>query len=310
MSDVNIRRPEVRLSINRVGVTDVILPIFSMKIGGEESVLAIARVDTYIDLPKKYKGIHASRNYESITEIFSDYVGKKLKMEELCGEMAKDLLDRHPYANRSEVNMRTLLTFPNETPKSGKKSYERARLIGESIAQREEEEYRTKRTIGIEIGGISACPSAQKELKNVTKERLREVVESEEKIQAILKRIPQGTHMQRVFAKLMIDVPEGKQVDVVDLMSIVEQSLSSCSYELLKREDEVAVLLNTLSNPMFTEDIVRAMTRKTIEKFHDFPNETMISASIKSLESIHQHNMQAELSMSLGELKKRFKEQK
>lgn len=309
MSDVNVRRPEVGLSINRVGVTDVVLPVFSMKIGRGESVLAIARVDAFIDLPKKYKGIHASRNYESITEVFSKYVGKKLKMEELCDEMAKDLLERHPYSNRSEVNMRTLLTFSNETPKSGKKSYESARLIGRSVAQREEEEYRTKRTVGIEVGGMSACPSAQEELKTITKERLRGIVESEEKIQTILKRITLGTHMQRVFAKLMIDVPEGKEVDVFDLINIVEHSLSSPSYELLKREDEVAVILNTLSKPMFTEDIVRTMARKTIEKFHDFPNETMISASIRSLESIHQHNMEAELSMSLGELKKSFKEE-
>ena len=300
--DVNIEQPKLKFHIRRVGIVNVNVPTFSMKIGGS-STLAVAKVSAFIDLPATYKGIHASRSYESIVDVFLDCVGKEMKIEEFCSQTAEDLLKRHSYASRSEVRMMSLIVFPQITPKTEKISYERAYLIGRAVAKRKKSEVNiTKRSIGVKVAGITACPSAQRTLISKTAEMLGKV--NPDLIDEILKVVPKATHLQRAYAKLIIQLPGKYDVDAFKLIKIARKSTSSQTYELLKREDEAEVILSALNNPMFAEDVVRQMAKGVLENFPELPDETKVFLSIRSLESIHQHDLVAYLHTTLKQLRK------
>ena len=80
--------------------------------------------------------------------------------------------------------------------------------------------------------------------------------------------------------------------------------MSSEVYELLKREDEVEVVRRMHENPRFVEDCVRAMAKGIVERFSHLPDDTLVYLRQENEESIHPHNVVAELFSTLGELKR------
>ena len=54
----------------------------------------------------------------------------------------------------------------------------------------------------------------------------------------------------------MIEVPKDYDIEADDLIEIVEDSLSSPTYEILKRDDEALITLQAHENPKFVEDVV------------------------------------------------------
>ena len=79
--------------------------------------------------------------------------------------------------------------------------------------------------------------------------------------------------------------------------------MSSPVCELLKRPDENATVMNAHQKPVFVEDCVRNMMEKIVNKYADFPDDTLITARQENQESIHRHNAFAEKVTTLGELK-------
>src|SRR5215203_2237395 len=88
------------------------------------------------------------------------------------------------------------------------------------------------------------------------------------------------------------------------LLRIVEDSMSSEIYELMKRSDEGAVVEKAHRRPRFVEDCVREMVRGVIDHFAALGDEHFVSARQDNLETIHQHNVTAERFGLLGELRR------
>src|ERR671934_206789 len=86
----------------------------------------------------------------------------------------------------------------------------------------------------------------------------------DEDIERVMDAVPVATHNQRGIGSLHIGRPEGVAIDVDarDLLHIVEQSMSSEIYELMKRSDEAAVVEKAHLRPRFVEDCVREMVRR------------------------------------------------
>ncbi|HEY6771341.1 MAG TPA: GTP cyclohydrolase, FolE2/MptA family, partial [Solirubrobacterales bacterium] len=107
---------------------------------------------------------------------------------------------------------------------------------------------------------------------------------------------------------LHIGRPEnsGIEIDARQLLRIVETSMSSEIYELMKRSDERAVVEKAHANPRFVEDCVREMIRQVTETFPDLRDGAFVHARQENLETIHRHNVVAEryglLSEITGEL--------
>jgi GTP cyclohydrolase-4 len=99
----------------------------------------------------------------------------------------------------------------------------------------------------------------------------------------------------------MLGTPENIRAE--HLVSIVEASMSSEVYELLKRPDEFFLVNKAHRNPRFVEDVVREMLRNLLLVYSDLSGETFVLARQENLESIHRHNAFAERHGTLAEIR-------
>jgi len=153
--------------------------------------------------------------------------------------------------------------------------------------------------------GITACPCAQELVAASARERLTGEGFSDADIERILEAVPVATHNQRGLGTLHIGCVEGNTVEVEarDLLDIVEGSMSSEIYELMKRSDEAAVVEKAHRRPRFVEDCVREAVNAVVERFGGLADGTFVMARQENLETIHQHNVVAERFGLLGELR-------
>jgi GTP cyclohydrolase-4 len=137
------------------------------------------------------------------------------------------------------------------------------------------------------------------------RERLGEEGFSDADVSRILRAVPVATHNQRGLGTLHIGCPEDCEADLeaATLLEIVEGSMSSEIYELMKRSDEGAVVEKAHRRPRFVEDCVREMVASVVARFGDLGEDTFVSARQENLETIHQHNVVAERFGLLGELR-------
>ncbi len=252
-------------------------------------------MDVFVDLPATQKGSHMSRHVEVINEIVDMSVRKPVEsLESLCDKIAGLLLDKHEYANFSEVNISSDYFLEKRLP-SGVKSLESYKLLARANAQRGKKI--NKKMIGVEVIGMNACPCAM--------ETIREVLNSEHPMyKKDLNDIPMITHNQRNITSLMIEVPSNYVIEADDLILLVEDSMSSPTYEILKRADEGTVVYQAHTKPRFVEDVVREILTQILKKYPELPNDVCVTVRSESEESIHKHNAFAERVTTLGELRK------
>jgi GTP cyclohydrolase IV len=152
---------------------------------------------------------------------------------------------------------------------------------------------------------MTACPCAQTLVQARSRERLLDDGFSGEEIERIFEAVPVATHNQRGLGTLHIGCPEDctTDIDAQMLLDIVENSMSSEIYELMKRSDEAAVVEKAHRRPRFVEDCVREMIRGVVETFDGLSDRHFVSARQENLETIHQHNVTAERFGLLGEIR-------
>jgi GTP cyclohydrolase I/GTP cyclohydrolase-4 len=128
------------------------------------------------------------------------------------------------------------------------------------------------------------------------RERLAAAGFDPEQVERAIEAVPVATHNQRGIGTLYIGCPEGGPtwIDAPELLRIVEGSMSSEIYELMKRPDELAVVAKAHERPRFVEDCVREMIRAVVEGYPDLPAEAFVMARQENLETIHRHNVVAE----------------
>jgi GTP cyclohydrolase I/GTP cyclohydrolase-4 len=138
------------------------------------------------------------------------------------------------------------------------------------------------------------------------RERLAAEGFDDEEIERVLACVPVATHNQRGLGTLWVGLPEDparESVDAEELLEIVEESMSSEVYELLKRPDEAHVVEKAHARARFVEDCVREMVRLAVERLARLGERAFLSARQENLETIHQHNVSAERHGLLGPLR-------
>jgi GTP cyclohydrolase-4 len=292
--DVQNQRPAGGFKLTRVGVTGVKKPVNVQRPG--KVVTLTTEIDVFVDLPSTQKGSHLSRNVEVISEILDKSVRQPVScLEVLCEEICRKLLERHEYATYSEVNMKADY-FLERSLSPDRKSLEGYRLMAKGTAEKTND-INVKKLIGVEVIGMTTCPCAMESVRSILEEEHPEAREC-------LEEIPVITHNQRNRTTLMMEVPEGCEVEADDLIDIVESSLSSPTFEILKRDDEAAVTMQAHKNPKFVEDVVRDILGKVLDTYSSLDDNVYIVVRSESEESIHKHNAFAERETTLGELRK------
>ncbi|HOJ97488.1 MAG TPA: GTP cyclohydrolase MptA [Methanospirillum sp.] len=302
LPDVQSTLPDVRINLTRVGVKNV-KKMVEVTRPGKRPVIFISIFDIFVDLPGSLKGANLSRNFEVIDEVLQSAIeGEVKEIEELCSRVARRLLDKHEYADRTEVQMRSEFMVVGETPVTGTLCQEVVKVFASAIAQRTFKEPIVRKSIGAEVTGMTACPCAQ----NIMQERAREVMEQldipKDKIDSFFKEVPMATHNQRGRGFLSIETDDESHVKLEKIIMILKQSMSTPIFELLKRGDEGHVVLSAHKNPRFVEDCVREMARRVHAEFGDLPGDSVVTIAQDNEESIHQHDAFAERQATIAEL--------
>jgi GTP cyclohydrolase IV len=324
--DVQAGRPETEVSLTRVGVRGVEKVI--RVCGGDSEAGAgagpngdrnqapqrrrgsatpplagdyyFAELECFVDLNPQQAGVHMSRFEEVVNEAIDQVVlGESLRAEGLAGHIAERIRERQR-GLRAEVRIAARYPETVPTPVSGLDTQEIYTLFGTAVAS----ERGTRTLIGVEAQGMTACPCAQELVAGGARERLAADGFSEEEIERVLAAVPVATHNQRGIGSLHLGRPEGveAEIDARDLLHIVESSMSSEIYELMKRSDELAVVEKAHRNPRFVEDVVREMVRRVAERYPELAEGGFVLARQENLETIHRHSVVAERSGSLAEI--------
>ena len=295
--DVQASRPATEVSLTRVGVRGV-EKVIHVRNGG--TGLYFAELECFVDLNPKQAGVHMSRFEEIVNEIIDEVVlHETLRAEELAGQIAERVRERQQ-GLRAEVRIEARYPETVRTPESDLPTQEIYKLHGVAVAS----ERGTRTLTGVEAQGMTACPCAQEELTARARERLEADGFEAGEIERVFRAVPVATHNQRGIGELHLGRPEGAELDIDarDLLHIVEGSMSSEIYELMKRSDETAVVEKADRNPRFVEDVVREMVRQVAEAYPELRDGGYLLARQENLETIHRHSVVAERTGLVSEI--------
>ena len=296
------RKSTFPIRLSRVGVTNIKKQIYRKR-GKQENFLN-AEIEAYVDLDPKQTGIHMSRSTQAINEVIEEVAtGQISELEDMCSEIALKLLKVHLNATKAEVRVKADYPVFRETPKLKTKTQTLYKLLAGAKAKKIDDETKMKRTIGVEVQGMTTCPCAQEFMQSRIREVLKKSGIDKARIDEILRKVPITSHSQRGTGTLTVELPPGNHVEAEDLIKIVEGSMSEQLYEVLKREDEVEVITRAYLKPKFVEETVREMIKELLNKYPDLPDDAYVTARQLNLESIHQHDAFAEREGSVFHLK-------
>lgn len=304
-TDRQSEEPEIRLSLDRAGVTGV-RRVVHLEVDGRPRVYN-AELAMVADLAPDRSGVHMSRFAEILEEATLDVLARDAapaRIEGLAEAIAREIVGSQR-AVRADVRLRADFGLERWTPVSGKRGEETYTLIGIAHA----DESGTRRVVGVEAEGMTACPCAQAMVREHSLHELVDVGFSEADATRALDALPGATHNQRGRGAILLGTDEGNSeaVRAEDLVEIVENAMSSETYDLLKRPDEFFVVNKAHHNPKFVEDVVRGILARALDMYADLGDETFVFASQVNEESIHKHDAFAEGFGLFGELREELR---
>ncbi|HKW45730.1 MAG TPA: GTP cyclohydrolase MptA [Candidatus Eremiobacteraceae bacterium] len=295
--DVQESRPAVALALNRAGVTGV-RTLVDLGEGHGRQRTTIAVFDIFADLDATHSGVHMSRFSQDLEDALTELsVDDAHGVDDLALALAERVVQSQR-AERAEVFARAEVALPRVTPASGHSTTEFYTVVARAVAA----PGHRRRLLGVEAEGITACPCAQSMVADEVRERLVRSGRSGDEIDELLRAMPVATHNQRGRGTLFVGAE--RTPEIASLVEIVEQSMSSETYDLLKRPDELFVVNKAHFAPRFVEDVVREMLRYAADAFADVGDDGFVSARQVNYESIHKHDAMAESCATFGELRR------
>ena len=296
LADLQASPPDVRIGLSRAGVTGVEKAV-RMEHAGRQALVA-AKIDCFVDLDPEQKGVHMSRFPELFEAAIDEIVmGESLLVEELAEHIARHIVERQD-ACRAEVSISARYPMERSTPVTGLATQELVTLIGIAAAS----PTAARRLIGVEATGINACPCAQGLVREQAAERLGDAGFSAGDVEQILELVPLATHNQRGRGTIYLGTE--LRLNAETLVDLVERSMSSPVYELLKRPDELFVVEHAHLAPRFVEDSVRLMVKSALDTYGELDDDDFVLARQVNFETIHTHDVLAERFGTVGELRR------
>ncbi len=293
--DVQQESPETPFALSRVGIKGVRRHI---RLNSPGCSLFDASMDLFVHLPSHRSGVHMSRFSEDLEELAQEIASERVPNLETLGERLALRIAQTQQSALSEVCLRVNYPLRKKTPISAKDVEELYSFLG--YAASDGVEVRT--VVGVEVHGFTACPCA----RNMNEEYARHLLEKEgyppKEAARIAGILPLASHNQRGRGTLLVGTRE--KIGAEQLVHLVEMSMSSEVYGLLKRPDEFFVVHKGHQRPRFVEDVVREMGRNLLEIYPELGEEDFVLFRQENFESIHKHNAFAERSALVGDLRR------
>jgi len=257
LPDIQNLEPKIKVSLNRVGITDLQLPIYVLQ--KDNTVQhSVAKINCFVDLDSHLKGVNMSRIPIAIHKYLDSAISGSL-IENICENIRQ----------KSEANLcQIICSFPYFIKKISPVSKEPGYVIYpvEFNGIKSENEFSFQ--LSVTSMTTSLCPCS-KEISDGG-----------------------GAHNQKCIIKITCQTFINNYIWIEDLIKIAENSSSCDIYSVLKRVDEKYVTEKAYDNPCFVEDI----TRNCYEKLSKLNNIRNIIIEVTSDESIHNHKAYAQLS--------------
>jgi GTP cyclohydrolase I/GTP cyclohydrolase-4 len=238
-----------------------------------------------------------SRFPELFEEAIENVVGAEVFLvEDLAEHVATHIVDRQR-ALLAEVHIRAQYPYERRTPVTNLATQELVTLVGIAAASARG----VRRVVGVEAIGINACPCAQGLVRGSAAERLLDAGFEGADVERILELVPLATHNQRGLGRLYVGTTE--RLNAERLVELVEASMSSPIYELLKRPDELFVVEHAHLQPRFVEDSVRVALKSVVDDFPALDDDDFVLSRQVNFETIHAHEVVAERYGTVGELR-------
>jgi GTP cyclohydrolase IV len=223
------------------------------------------------------------------------------RIENLVESIAREIVHSQR-AVAADVRLRADFGLERWTPVSGKRGEETYTLLGVARAG----PHGVRRAVGVEAEGMTACPCAQAMVREHSMHELVEAGFSAADAKRALDALPVATHNQRGRGCILLGTASGDAAAVraEDLVEIVENAMSSETYDLLKRPDEFFIVNKAHHNPKFVEDVVRGILARALDMYADLSDDTFAFASQINYESIHKHDAFAEGFGLFGEFRR------
>lgn len=296
-TDLQRSRPEIALALDCAGVTGVRR---SVRVGAAGEPCS-ATIDAYVDLAASSRGVHMSRFHEVVAEAIDETVAATgvVAIDRLAASIAATLVDRQD-GHQAAVSIHAPAQVADHAPASGLATVEPYDLVG--LAAVDLAQGTARRALGVTATGMNACPCAQQLVREQARDDLQQAGFDAAQIERILEVVPVASHNQRGTATLVV----GTEVDLdpLQLLDVVWGSMSARTRELLKRDDELAVVVCAHSNPMFVEDGVRAMLADCVARDWGLADGDIVQARLRNSESIHAHDVFAERVAPVGDLRR------
>ena len=296
-NDMQSTAPSTQVALSRVGVTGLKRILRLNSPGKRMGTLFFADLDLFADLVATQSGVHMSRFLENMERAAGEISAEiSPDIETLAERMALSIA-RTQGAKRSEVRIRAQFPMTKTTPRSGMSVEDIYTFIGVAVSDGQ----RARRAIGIEVQGLTVCPCAREMVAEDSRTRLMAAGYDAGQAEEILSMLPLASHNQRGLGTLIVGTE--MPIRAEELVKIVESSMSSEIYELLKRPDELDVVRSAHMKPRFVEDVVREMIGSVAKKMTELPDDAFVLARQENFESIHTHNAFAERGGLLEEMR-------
>lgn len=271
------------------------------------------KISALIELPAQQRGIHMSRSSETIEEVINEVIFTPTPTIELVGDrIVRKLMEKHPYTSKAEVTLKgkIIVQARDNEDRLIQKSYEISTFVRAKKNEAGQIDYHY--FIGGSALGMTVCPCA----KEMSQEYAEEVIKtrkdikiSESDVKKLLNILPFASHNQRSKGTIIVQIKDlnSHKVDVLDIIDVIEESMSGRIQSILKRPEEAQLVRTAHLKSLFSEDVVREMAKNFVVR--DFPNlddHFKLIFKIESYESIHPHNVYAELKTTIGELRKKL----
>ncbi|MFX0175500.1 MAG: GTP cyclohydrolase MptA [Candidatus Hodarchaeota archaeon] len=302
----------VDIPIDKVGIVGVEKKVEIIQDNKRYSFYPI--ISALISLPSHKRGIHMSRTSETIEEIINEVIFKPTPSVEVLGDrIARKLLERHPYTEKVHVTLegKIIVQVKDAQQRTIQKVYNISSFVKATKEKSGEIDFNYY--IGASAIGMTVCPCA----KEMSQEYAEEIIKNRqdinlppELVQKLLNILPFSSHNQRSTGSIRVQIKDlnNHKIDVLDIIDIIEESMSGKMQSVLKRPEEAKLVRTAHLRPLFAEDVIREMAKNFI--LREFPNlddDFKIKFKIESYESIHPHNVYSELKTTIGELRKTIK---
>jgi GTP cyclohydrolase I len=250
LHDKQSERDDRELRIDKVGVRGLRFPI-QVRDRARSVQNTVATIGLFVDLPKEFKGTHMSR----FIEVLNAH-GSVMHVENIPDILYA--MQKKFQAATSHLEMEFPYFMVKRAPVTGKEGVMDYTARFDAAACEKEIDF----VLTVKANVTTLCPCSK----------------------AISAR---GAHNQR--GEVTVQIRFARPIWIEDLIEMVESSASSELFALLKREDEKAVTERAYDNPVFVEDLVRAIA----VKLNAHPDVTWYKIEAENQESIHNHNAYA-----------------